>query len=85
MTVKTMTARYAGACNNCPHAVKAGETIRYAGRGLVSHAECGDPAAPAEGTVRAATAPYRGRRSAPPRGYTRGYGRCEDAPCCGCC
>lgn len=34
------------------------------------------------GPKRKSTRGFRGRRN---RYSTTGYGRCEDAPCCGCC
>ena len=82
-TPRTMEARYRGTCLTCAGAIIPGDTITYAGRGLTYHAgECTDERNPdARPTSR------RGRSTARPYyGAGRSYrGRCEDAPCCGCC
>jgi hypothetical protein len=75
---KVMTARRADTCraetcNAATREIKAGSQISYGGPGAVTHEGC-----PAMDAPRGRS---RGRS-----GYTsRGYGRCEDAPCCGCC
>jgi hypothetical protein len=71
--IKTMTARYPGRCSATGARIKPGATIYY------------DPA-----TKRATLAPvlnsitFIGENG--PNHFTRNSrGRCEDAPCCGCC
>lgn len=73
MTARTITARYPGTCRACRGAINPGDTIRHAGRGRSYHADCSDDGVT---TVRTSSG-WTGTRN------TRG--RCEDAPCCGCC
>lgn len=79
---KVMTARWAGTCTapECGGPIQAGSRINYGGYGAVTHETC--PAMDAPGA-----SAHNGYRS--PRAYRRaskyGHGRCEDAPCCGCC
>lgn len=88
---RTITARRADECGaeQCTEptrAISAGELINYGGPGAVTHAAC----EPIEAQRRS---PGRGRRGYGRRtGYTSSgarltsrRGRCEDAPCCGCC
>lgn len=79
-TARTMTARYRGTCLTCAGTIIPGDEITYAGRGLTYHAgECADNRDPD-----AAPTSRRGRSTG--RRYVSTYrGRCEDAPCCGCC
>lgn len=98
--MKTMQARYPGRCAHCGETIKRGDTICFFGRGHAEHQECSqehteqhceDTAAGLEpGTL------ANDRRLAK-RGLTvvrfssgevmtqNSRGRCEDAPCCGCC
>src|SRR5215510_14252030 len=94
MNFRTITAKYAGRCRRCNGAIVPGSRIRYAGRGMTYHlsAECpgaGEAREPAFAAAdRAALAGgvsiarnYQGEVIA----YRNARGRCEDAPCCGCC
>lgn len=79
----TMNARRAGTCDRCSTPILPGDVIGYNGPGAVTCATC-EPMPKATGGRRAS-----GRSG---RGYGRAYygtgrngGRCEDAPCCGCC
>lgn len=77
--MKRMKARYAGKCGECGGRFPAGASIDYdrnAPKGLKSfHADCGasDENPVVESTTASGTF------------YQRSGGRCEDAPCCGCC
>jgi hypothetical protein len=80
---RTMVARYRGTCLTCAASIIPGDEIVYAGRGLTDHAgECAeerDPdARPTSRRTRSTARPYYGAGRRP-------RGRCEDAPCCGCC
>lgn len=44
--MRIMTARYAGSCAGCGTPIKAGESIAYAGRRRVYHANCQPSACP---------------------------------------
>jgi hypothetical protein len=73
MSIKTMRARYPGRCAATGAPIKTGALIYYDGR-----------------TKRATLAPVlntitlMGEHG--PSHFTRNArGRCEDAPCCGCC
>ena len=95
--MKTMVARYAGVCRRTGKAIKVGDTINYYGRG---HAELADGEAMAVDEDEAAGL-ERGTLANDRRMAKRGLsvtrfssgetmtvnsrGRCEDAPCCGCC
>lgn len=93
---RTITARYPGICRSCRSAFPAGATIVYAGRGSTSHPECTGASAPTvdDELGRVLAADRRAARSGisvtrnyqgDVIGYQRSGGRCEDAPCCGCC
>lgn len=76
--VRVITARYTGTCGKCKEPIAKGSQINYGGKGRTSHEACGpvDTAAPVNGYNRRSA--YYGTNS-------RGRGKCEDAPCCGCC
>lgn len=80
---RTMTARYRGTCLTCSGTILPGDDIVYAGRSLTYHTgECAEQRDPD------ATPAPRRSRSTGRRYYgagPRARGRCEDAPCCGCC
>lgn len=94
-TLKKMTARYNGRCTGCGVSIRKGEAMAYGGRGLTFHAYCNPSEAgpddysninPATGermsnSARVHVARFSGG------GYStvNSRGRCEDAPCCGCC
>ena len=93
-----MELRYAGECKVCRRTVPAGETAFYdyaartvtcsapeccAADGLTREEWRGSPVSGGYVTVTAATrlgAGYKRERT-----WKERYGRCEDAPCCGCC
>jgi hypothetical protein len=83
MTIRTITARRADTCGaqECgqpTRAIRAGEQINYGGPGAVTHAGCEAVEAPRSSSRRS-----YGRRTRTRTRYA--YGKCEDAPCCGCC
>lgn len=94
-----MIARYAGTCFECGNSIKPGDTIRYYGRHHVEHARCTDGAqAPDEDAamgLESGTLANDRRLARNGLSVTRlssghvmtqnSRGRCEDAPCCGCC
>ena len=77
MANKIMTARYAGTCGTCTGPIAVGTEINYAGKGRTSHATCA--------VVPAGQAAVSRRRSSSRYTAWDRRGRCEDAPCCGCC
>lgn len=88
---RTLTARYPGTCQRCRRPIAQGDVIRYGGPGRTYHLAdaCPGPAGPeladelADELARpehGSPRPFYGRRNT-----TRARGRCEDAPCCGCC
>ncbi len=83
MSVKVIEARYPGVCGRCEAEVKPGDRINYGGPGAISCADKCKPieAAPAQRSGGRGGRGRSGRRPLPalPRG------KCEDAPCCGCC
>lgn len=84
--MKTMTARYPGTCAHTGAPIYPGDTIDYHGRGrsiLRTRASARDLDSPeirptdigvTDHIVIGGQSYYRNKR-----------GRCEDAPCCGCC
>lgn len=91
---RLLDARYPGACAACNGALAVGDRIAHGGRGQALHPACaatGD-VAPVGNAARG-----RSRRGRTPRvtvwrnasghfvGSQNARGRCEDAPCCGCC
>ncbi len=94
-----MTARYAGTCRDCGGGFPAGTLIDYTKRApkgqKTAHADCENPGAAV--TVEVEGADFYGTPQEAARGvsyevrtsggtFYRNYnGRCEDAPCCGCC
>ena len=79
--MKTMLARYPGYCAQTGAAIRPGDLIDYHGRGrsiLRSRASTDSSAGAArpvsDHIVIGGQSYYRNMR-----------GRCEDAPCCGCC
>lgn len=70
--MRYMTNKYAGECVDCGCEVQsgAGRTWKADGRWKVSHGgNCGEKAQAPERKL----------------SFKAVYGRCEDAPCCGCC
>jgi hypothetical protein len=97
---RSMVAKYPGTCRRCAGPITPGQTIRWAGRGASWHlaAECTGPNADAgdrtsqgatedepRGWTPGDTGTYYGPSSAPRASRRNARGRCEDAPCCGCC
>jgi hypothetical protein len=91
---RTITARRADTCRaatcrrelaggDASRAIAAGERINYGGPGAVTHAGCeAIDAAPRSSSRRGRRTGYRSSNHRTGRGA---WGRCEDAPCCGCC
>ena len=98
--MKTLTAKFPGKCSDCGEPIHRGDTIAWLGHGTAQHIECyeesrmdscEDEVAGLEpGTL-------DNDRSLAKRGLSvsrfsngevmtrNSKGRCEDAPCCGCC
>ena len=89
-TSRAMTARYRGACLMCAAPIQPGDAIEQFARKVTTHAgSCAEqlkaegPEYIAELAQRASSS--RRRRSSTSSTWKQRYGRCEDAPCCGCC
>jgi hypothetical protein len=94
----TITSKYAGTCRRCGSSFPAGTRIRYGGRGRTYHlkTDCASASA-SDGRPYAADDAFRDdddrdrngsyytRFSSGAEVFTNKNGRCEDAPCCGCC
>lgn len=87
--MKTITAKYPGTCRKTGKPIRPGDVIHFYGRG---HAELAEPGAvPQDTSTTQASRPKSSRGSRYTRFssgaevYTNRNGRCEDAPCCGCC
>jgi hypothetical protein len=96
--MKTMQAKYPGRCIRTGAAIKPGDSILWHGRGraeLAAVAEldpelaASDPDAAIHAGQYLASAMSRGVSDIWSTGgreyYRNKAGRCEDAPCCGCC
>jgi hypothetical protein len=68
-----MIARYSGRCYVCQGSIHKGEPIVHEGRKRSSHERCA-------GSKSVAVMFSSGARV-----WRNRAGRCEDAPCCGCC
>jgi hypothetical protein len=98
--MKTMTAKYPGTCKRTGQPIRVGDTINYYGRGHVELAnDSHDPDVDEyrEGGFPPSQATLANDRRLARRGLSvtrfssgavvtqNSRGRCEDAPCCGCC
>lgn len=93
---KTITLRFAARCadKSCGAELPVGARARWYGRGRVYGLECHEQR-PTNGRARRnGSAGYRASVADPTGFYaedgtligrTNPRGRCEDAPCCGCC
>ena len=93
---KDMVMRYPGKCCDCGKRIPKGTFATWVRRGVVKHIDCTDP-----DSIGHTTPPRRfdneghTRSHYDPTGFyaadgtlmgrTNARGRCEDAPCCGCC
>jgi hypothetical protein len=76
--MKTMLARFPGFCAQTGARIMPGDTIDYHGKGrsiLRSRASTDSSARPVSDHIVIGGRDY----------YRNTRGRCEDAPCCGCC
>lgn len=71
--------KYRATCATCGASVAphAGKLEKDGSAWIVRHLACADAGAPAVVELYIPSTGYRGTRNA--------RGRCEDAPCCGCC
>lgn len=97
--MKTMIAKYPGTCRACGNAICRGDEINFFGKGHAEHSACLDETQRANedeaaGLERGTLANDRrlARRGLSVTRFSSGTvvtqnsrGRCEDAPCCGCC
>jgi hypothetical protein len=74
----TIKSRYPGKCRDCGTSFPAGTEIEWHGRRRGS--SCLDCAGSGKGGTRINTFRTSGGTF-----YRNARGRCEDAPCCGCC
>lgn len=77
--MRMMTAKYAGTCRKCNGRIRKGDKIGFAGKGLAYHQECTQNVAGRQVAI------SETRFSSGAVMFTNSNGRCEDAPCCGCC
>ena len=80
-----MSNRYPGPCAGCGKRVpaRAGTLKKEAGRWAVRHAECAGASDP--GYFPRPSRRVIEIRTSGGTFYRNAAGRCEDAPCCGCC
>jgi hypothetical protein len=87
-TARILTAKFPGTCPACKGRIVRGTEIRHEGRGLAYHTHCESTGAaplPPRYSARTRVNTFRFGGSDNTT-YTRNSrGRCEDAPCCGCC
>ncbi len=97
---RTITLKYDATCLDCGTKLAAGERARYYGRGRVYGIECHEQKPQRQSrSQRSYNADIRSeaqyRSACDPTGFYNASGecigrvnpngRCEDAPCCGCC
>ena len=96
----TIKAKFRGTCRICSGVIQQGDSIEWTrGSRIVTHTECSHGVARANGADPVEDDDYAGRSrydgssrvsnvttfSSGATIYTNRRGRCEDAPCCGCC
>lgn len=74
----------AAECSAASREIPAGARINYGGPGAVTHEACAAVDAPRRPRSTYRRSGRYGYTSSGAR-LTSRYGRCEDAPCCGCC
>lgn len=98
-TMKTMLAKYSGVCRACGKPIAPGDSINFFGRGHAEHVGCCVRLEPRDEDAFAGLEPgtLANDRRLAKRGLSvtrfasgavhtqNSKGRCEDAPCCGCC
>jgi hypothetical protein len=77
---KTITLKFPAQCRDCGAGLSPGERARFYGRGIVYGLTCHDQTTTNTDTDELGIR-WDSKRSV---AVTRS-GRCEDAPCCGCC
>ena len=90
-----MISKFDSRCASCGQRIKRGESINYYGRNTATHSDC---EAPCEDTLAGLEqGTLANDRKLAHSGLTvvrfssgetmtvNSRGRCEDAPCCGCC
>jgi hypothetical protein len=92
MAGKIITLKFAGVCRDCGTPLPAGTKAKWYGRGRVYGLECHEkPPAGLRRTASGELVDREGRTgwvASFPGGaevFQNYKGRCEDAPCCGCC
>ena len=80
--MRTITLKYAGTCRDCGASLAVGSKAVWYGRGKVYGIGCHESTS---GPSRGETRSTYTRFSSGAEVYTNRAGRCEDAPCCGCC
>ena len=88
---KTITLKYAGKCADCGAELPVGSKAKWYGRGRVYGLECHSKPWGLKESKDGNLVDRNGHIGWVSQGsggkeYYRNYrGRCEDAPCCGCC
>ena len=86
----TITAKFPGTCKDCNTPIARGEKIEWSKASGARHADCAKMRTPrrrpmtgAAPNTKVHTVQFNGEDDTI---FTRNArGRCEDAPCCGCC
>lgn len=80
MTGKLIRLKFEGKCSDCGATLPVGEKAKWYGRGRVYGLNCHEKQAVKNGKIGWISTGSNGKE------YYQNYsGRCEDAPCCGCC
>ena len=77
---KTITLKFEGKCADCGATLPVGSTARWYGRGRVYGFDCHTKETSSNQKINTVYFPSTGGFV-----YQNSKGRCEDAPCCGCC
>jgi hypothetical protein len=95
--MKTMIAKYPGTCLACGERIHRGDNINYWPKQGAAHVSCGLPANDEDAAAGLEPGTLANDRRLAKQGLTvvrtssgavwtqNSRGRCEDAPCCGCC
>ena len=79
---KTITLKFAGTCKECGTALPVGTKAKWYGRGVVYGLTCHDKP---KGFGSRRKVNYYYSPTTGNEWSQNANGRCEDAPCCGCC
>ena len=80
-----ITARFSSVCPDCGSRIAAGSKVEWRKGDKARHVNCSNTSTPALESRGSESGIVYTRFSSVAEVYRNRKGRCEDAPCCGCC